>query len=184
MDITAQEKLLHAQGNLEAFWKSRLDKKDPVARIGYALWISDTEKLKVEIKKGDSAFWNHKGFVYWEFLARSTVVNLAVGLNKGGFTGTSKEMRDQITEVGKRVASYHIKFVKDDFVNKIGDIPGRLSLKQMADYHKAAFKEFNIPGHFYGGTWLDIVPDEIEFKLYGDLYCHDCDTATGYVGSM
>lgn len=97
------------------------------------------------------------------------MVNLAVGLNKGGFTGTSKEMRDQITEVGKRVASYHIKFVKDDFVNKIGDIPGRLSLKQMADYHKAAFKEFNIPGHFYGGTWLDIVPDEIEFKLYGDL---------------
>jgi len=52
----------------------------------------------------------------------------------------------------------------------------------MADYHQQAFKQFNIPSHFYGGTWLESVPDEIEFSLYGDLYCHDCDTATGYKG--
>jgi hypothetical protein len=180
--ISPQEKAFHASGNLEAFWKSRLDKKDPVARIGYALWVSDTQKLKREIMTGDSSFWNHQGFAYWEFMARSTVVNLAVGLNKGGFRGDVKETREKIKEVGKRVAYFHIQFVKDDFLNKFGDVPGKLSLKQMADYHKLAFKKFNIPGHFYGGTWLELVPDEIEFSLYGDLYCHDCDTATGYQG--
>ena len=79
LNITLQEKALQVTGKLEAFWKSRLDKKDPVARIGYALWISDTKKLKLEIDKGDSSFWNHKGFAYWEFMARYTVVNLAVG---------------------------------------------------------------------------------------------------------
>jgi len=181
--ISHQEKTFHAVGNLEAFWKSRLDKKDPVARIGYALWVSDTQKLKMEIMKGDSSFWNYQGFAYWEFMARSTVVNLAVGLNKGGFHGDVKTMREKIKEVGAHVAYFHMRFVTNDFKKKIGNIPGKLSLKQMADYHKAAFKDFNIPGHFYGGTWLELVPDEIEFSLYGDLYCHDCDTNTGYVGS-
>ena len=116
-------------------------------------------------------------------MARSTVVNLAVGLNKGGFRGSLKETREKVKEVGIRVAHFHMVFVTNDFIKKVGDIPGKLSLKQMADYHKMAFKDFNIPGHFYGGTWLDSVPDEVEFSLYGDLYCHDCDTATGYQGS-
>ena len=180
LNITPLEKSLQITGNLEAFWKSRLDKKDPVARIGYALWVSDTNKLKAEIIKGDSSFWNYKGFAYWEFMARSTVVNLAVGLNKGGFKGNMKETRKKIKEVGIKVAQLHIRFVKDDYKNKIGDVAGKLSLKQMADYHQLAFKQFNIPEHFYGGTWLEWVPDKIEFSLYGDLYCHDCDTATGY----
>ncbi|WP_282178299.1 hypothetical protein [Vibrio nereis] len=78
--------------------ESRLDKRDPVARIGYALWVSDTKKLKLEIDKGDSSFWNHKGFAYCEFMARSTVVNLAVGLNKGGFRGNVKETNEKIKE--------------------------------------------------------------------------------------
>ena len=52
LEILPQERGFQANGNLEAFWKSRLDKKDPVARIGYALWGSDTEKLKLEIRKG------------------------------------------------------------------------------------------------------------------------------------
>ncbi len=59
-------------------------------------------------------------------------------------------------------------------------IVGKLSLKQMADYHHIAFKQFAIPTNFYGGTWLDIVPDQAEFALYGNLYCHDCDTASNY----
>ena len=33
-------------------------------------------------------------------MARSTVVNLAVGLNKGGFCGTVKEKKEKIEEVG------------------------------------------------------------------------------------
>jgi len=180
LNITPQEKSLQITGNLEAFWKSRLDKKDPVARIGYALWVSNTDKLKMEIIKGDPSFWNHKGFAYWEFMARSTVVNLAVGLNKGGFRGNIRETNEKIKEVGIKVAEFHSIYVERDYKNNIGDVAGKLSLKQMADYHKAAFKYFNIPGHFYGGTWLDWVPDEVEFSLYGDLYCHDCDTATGY----
>ncbi|WP_244212541.1 hypothetical protein [Shewanella livingstonensis] len=75
-------------GNLEAFWRSRLSKKAPVARIGYALWVTDTTKLKHVIQSGDTHFWNNKGFAYWEFMARSTVVNLATGLERGGFRGT------------------------------------------------------------------------------------------------
>jgi hypothetical protein len=180
LNITPQENSFQITGNLEAFWKSRLDKKDPVARIGYALWISNTDKLKREINKGDPAFWNHKGFAFWELMARSTVVNLAVGLNKGGFRGNFKETREKIKEVGLKVAQLHILYVKNDYEKNIGQVPGKLSLKQMADYHELAFKHFNIPKHFYGGTWLELVPDDIEFSLYGDLYCHDCDTATNY----
>lgn len=180
INITPLEQSYQVEGNLEAFWKSRLDKKDPVARIGYALWVSDTKKLKNEITKGDPKFWNFKGFSYWELMARSTVVNLAVGLNKGGFRGSIKETREKIKEVGNEVARLHILFVKRDYRNKTGSIPGKLSLRQMADYHKLAFKRFNIPEHFYGGTWLESVADENEFKIYGHLYCHDCDTNTGY----
>ncbi|RTZ20807.1 hypothetical protein EKN09_22660 [Vibrio penaeicida] len=154
-----------------------------MARIGYALWVSDVSKLKHEIQRGESSFWNNKGFAYWETMARSTVVNLAVGLEKGGFRGTFGEMRAKIKEVGLEVARQHVRFVSSDFKNKFGDIPGKLSLKQMADYHHIAFKKFNIPSDFYGGTWLSVVPDSIEFKTYGDLYCHDCDSATGYQGA-
>ena len=180
--ISPEEKRYQASGNLEAFWKSRLDKKDPVARIGYALWVSNTDKLKHAIETGDASYWNFKGFTYWEFMARSTVVNLAVGLEKGGFRGNMSETREQIKKVGQAVALWHLRFVEQDYEEKIGKIPGKLSLKQMADYHHLAFKQFKIPSHFYGGTWLESVPDEVEFSLYGDLYCHDCDTATGYEG--
>lgn len=178
LNISTEERHLLMAGDLEAFWKSRLDKKDPVARIGYALWVSDTDKLKKEIIKGEPSFWNYKGFAYWEFMARSTVVNLAVGLQKGGFRGTIKETRDKIKAVGIKVAEYHMLYVDIDYKDKIGDVPGKLSLKQMADYHHAAFKFFNIPKHFYGGTWLESVPDRIEFSAYGHLYCHDCDIIT------
>ncbi|AEG12871.1 hypothetical protein ACRN9V_11840 [Shewanella baltica] len=179
--ITPQERTFVLNGDLEAFWKSRLNKKDPVARIGFALWVTDTVKLKQVIQSGDVKYWNNKGFAYWEFMARSTVVNLATGLERGGFRGTFLQMRAKIKEVGIEVAKQHMIFVQQDFDRgNIGDVKGLLSLKQMADYHHIAFKKFNIPSNFYGGTWLDSVPDDAEFKLYGDLYCHDCDTAAGY----
>lgn len=46
LSISAEEVSYVTNGNLEGFWYSRLQKRDPVARIGYALWVSDTEKLK------------------------------------------------------------------------------------------------------------------------------------------
>ncbi len=113
-------------------------------------------------------------------MARSTIVNLSVGLDKGGFDGTFREKRAKIKEVGVAVAEMHARFVEQDYVNKWGNVPGLLSRKQMARYHHKVFKQFNIPNDFYGGTWLGPVPDAIEFKLYGNLYCHDCDTDTGY----
>jgi hypothetical protein len=182
--ITAQERTNVLNGNLEAFWRSRLSKKDPVARIGYALWVTDTAKLKHVIQSGDTNFWNNKGFTYWEFMARSTVVNLATGLERGGFRGTFSQMRAKIKDVGIEVANQHISFVTHDYDNgNIGEVKGLLSRKQMADYHHIAFKLFNIPNHFYGGTWLNNVPDEAGFTLYGELYCHDCDSAVGYKGA-
>jgi len=99
--ISPEEQRYQASGNLEAFWKSRLDKKDPVARIGYALWVSNTDKLKHAIETGDAKYWNFKGFTYWEFMARSTVVNLAVGLEKGGFRGNFSETKKQIKKLVK-----------------------------------------------------------------------------------
>ncbi|MCK8094689.1 hypothetical protein [Pseudoalteromonas sp. 1CM17D] len=181
LSITPQERALFLAEDLEGFWLSRLRKMDPVARIGYALWVSNTEKLKREIEKGNPLFWNNKGFVYWEFMARSTVVNLAAGLEKGGFRGTFLETRNMIKRVGLEVAKQHIKYVHHDYqAGNIGKVKGLLSLKQMADYHHEAFRKFNIPPSFYGGTWLDSVPNEAEFKLYGDLYCHDCDSNTNY----
>lgn len=114
-------------------------------------------------------------------MARSTVVNLAVGLEQGGFKGSFAEMRKMIKKVGLEVAKQHIKYVHHDYqAGNIGQVRGLLSLKQMADYHHDVFRKFNIPSSFYGGTWLDNVPNDAEFKLYGDLYCHDCDSASNY----
>jgi len=178
--VTADEEGFLANGNLEAFWFSRLKKRDPVARIGYALWVSDTDKLKAAIRSGDPAFWNHKGFAYWELMARSTVVNLATGLERAGHHLTFSEMRSKIKEVGIEVARRHVQYVRHDIRHGIGNTPGKLSLEQMAHYHHIAFKKFGISADFYGGTWLGSVPDSVELKAYGALYCHDCDTAEGY----
>jgi hypothetical protein len=62
--ISPQEDIALAQKNLEKFWYSRLQKKDPVARIGYAIWVSDPEKLRTAIITGDTKYWNHKPFAY------------------------------------------------------------------------------------------------------------------------
>ncbi|MCK7543685.1 hypothetical protein MLC59_05830 [Marinobacter bryozoorum] len=178
--ISSEEEGYLANANLEAFWFSRLGKQDPVARIGYALWVSDVEKLKAAIQAGDPAFWNHKAFAYWELMARSTVVNLAVGLERAGHRLTFMEMREKIREVGIEVARRHVQYVRHDIRYEIGNTPGKLSLEQMAHYHHIAFKKFGIRPDYYGGTWLGSVPDQAEMKAYGDLYCHDCDSAEGY----
>jgi len=88
-------------------------------------------------------------------MARSTVVNLAVGLEQGGFKGSFAEMRKMIKKVGLEVAKQHIKYVHHDYqAGNIGQVRGLLSLKQMADYHHDAFRKFNIPSSFYGGLGL------------------------------
>ncbi len=108
-------------------------------------------------------------------MARSTVVNLAVGLEKSGFKGNFSQMRAKIKELGLEVAHQHVIYVNRDYTKKIGLVPGLLSLKQIAKYHHLAFAKYGIPPNFYGGTWFSSVPDELEFKLYGSLYCNDCD---------
>ena len=110
-------------------------------------------------------------------MARSTVVNLAAGLEKSGFHGTFTEMRAKIKEVGFEVARQHAIFVEIDRKQKIGSVAGLLSLSQVAKYHHIAFAKFGIPSNFYGGTWLLIIPDSLELEAYGHLYCHDCDPA-------
>lgn len=173
--ISSLETAYLAQHNLEKFWLSRLRKRDPIARIGYALWCKSADDFKREILRGTPDYWTHKGFGYWEFMARSTVVNLSVGLQKGGFQGTMAEMRQKIRAVGLQVARQHASFVKRDYVEHQGTKPGLLSLKQIAKYHQIAFSTFNIPSDYYGGTWFGDVPDSWELELYGNLYCHDCD---------
>lgn len=153
-----------------------------MARIGYALWVSAPNKLKKEIITGDPEYWNHKPFVLWGAMARSTVVNLAMGLERAGFKGTFLEMRQKIKEVGISVARHHIRFTENDYKHGYGKIPGLLSLKQMADYHHVAFEEFGIPPSYYGGTWFGAVPEQLQFEAYGHLYCHDCDSTDGYAG--
>ncbi|MEQ6887044.1 hypothetical protein [Salicola sp. Rm-C-2C1-2] len=159
---------------LARFWLSRLKKEDPVARIGYALWCKDMEALKKAVAQGSKDYWNHRGYAYWEFMARSTVANLSVGLQKAGFTGN---MREKIEEVGVQVAKQHRRAVQIDYRKKLGKVPGLLSLKQMAEYHHQAFDQFNIPPDYYGGTWVQAIPNSWELEMYGHLYCHDCDVA-------
>ncbi|WP_347332915.1 hypothetical protein [Marinimicrobium locisalis] len=182
LSIAPTEDQFLAAKDLEGFWYSRLQKGDPVARIGYGLWVSSGQKFKEVIEAGPSAFWNYRGYRYWDGMARSTVVNLAVGLEKGGFRGNFLETRAKIKQVGLRVAYWHTVFVRDDYKKKLGNVPGLLSLRQMADYHHRVFTEFNIPSDFYGGTWLSSVPDQVELSLYGNLYCHDCDVPGAYRG--
>jgi hypothetical protein len=175
--ISPQERAYLIQEDLENFWLSRLRKRDPIARIGYGLWCSSADDLKREIQVGDPDFWAHEGFAYWEFMARSTVVNISVGLQRAGFTGTMSDMRNKIREVGLRVAREHARAVAIDYKNGLGNEAGLLSVKQIAKYHHIAFQAFGISSDSYGGTWFGAIPDSWEMRLYGDLYCHDCDSS-------
>lgn len=175
LSISPLERAFLAQENLEKFWLSRLRKKDPIARIGYGLWCESAENLKREIQRGDATFWAHKGFAYWELMARSTVVNISVGLQKAGFQGTMGKMREKIREVGLKVARQHALAVETDYKNKLGTEPGLLSMRQIAKYHHIAFRAFGISPDSYGGTWFGALPDSWELEMYGKLYCHDCD---------
>lgn len=167
-------------GDVRAFWLSRLDRLDPIARIGFGLWSSSAREFRERIEHGDPAYWNHRGFVYWESMVRSTVVNLSAGLTSAGFRGNMREERQKILEVGRLVAEYHARFVEEDYQRGYGRVPGLLSAQQVADYHHLAFEAFGIRPDFYGGTPLRRVPDSVEFRIFGFLYCHDCDTAEGY----
>jgi len=70
LQISHNEDISLAQKDLEKFWYSRLQKKDPVVRIGYAIWVSDPEKLRVAITTGDPEYWNHKRIEYWDVVRR------------------------------------------------------------------------------------------------------------------
>lgn len=184
LKITSKEHLLIRQADqnpakrrelLARFWLSRLEKEDPIARIGYALWSKDSNALARAIRKGDKRYWDHNGYVYWEGMARTTVINIAAGLERAGFKGTFQEQRRKIEEVGVEVAKEHIRAVRRNYRDKKGTVPGLLSLKQVARYHIRAFEKFDIRSDFYGGTWFKSIPDSWELEAYGGLYCHDCD---------
>lgn len=175
LSITPRERAYLVNADLENFWLSRLRKKDPIARIGYGLWCSSADDLRREIQRGDAAFWAYRGFAYWELMARSTVVNLSVGLQRAGFQGTMSEMREKIREVGVRVAQEHALEVTIDYDEGLGLVPGLLSKRQVAKYHHIAFQALGIQSDFYGGTWFGAIPDKWELELSGNLYCHDCD---------
>ncbi len=175
LSISPLERAYLAQEDLETFWLSRLRKKDPIARIGYGLWCKSADDLKREIQRGDAAYWAHEGFAYWELMARSTVVNISVGLQKAGFQGTMGEMQERIRQVGLTVAWYHAQAVAADHTAQRGTVAGLLSRKQIAKYHHMAFSEFGISQNSYGGTWFGAIPDSWELEMYGNLYCHDCD---------
>ncbi|WP_227519703.1 hypothetical protein [Marinobacter sp. ANT_B65] len=144
--------------------------------------VSDPEKLRTAIITGDPEYWSYRPFAYWDVMAISTVVNLAVGLEKGGHIGTFAEIRAKIKEIGLAVAQFHALYTRNDYEKKVGQVPGLLSLKQMADYHHVAFEQFNIPPSFYGGTWFGAIPEQLQFDTYGHLYCHDCDSTEVYTG--
>lgn len=180
--ITAEEESLVERGDIRAFWLSRLHKLDPVARIGFGLWSRSAEEYRAAIERGNPEYWDHKSFAYWEGITRTTIVNLSVGLNKAGFRGNMRQEREKIRKAGEAVANWHVEFVKRDYKGLYGRVPGLLSAKQIADYHHMAFAEFGIQPDNYGGTWLRAVPDDLEFRIYGFLYCHDCDSDEGYPG--
>ena len=98
--ISEEEDNYLNKGDLEKFWYSRLQKKAPIARIGYALWCKKLDNLKKAVETGGPVYWNHRNYLYWEMMARSTVVNLSVGLQAGGFRGSFMQMRKRIREVG------------------------------------------------------------------------------------
>ena len=180
--ITEEERALLREEDLRGFWRSRLDKLDPIARIGFGLWSHSAEEFRAAIETGNPDYWDHKGFAYWESMVRSTVVNLSVGLNRAGFRGNMRQEREMIRQAGVAVALLHADFVGEDHREGYGDVRGLLSVQQIADYHHMAFKRFGIEPQFYGGTWLKSVPDSVEYRVYGHLYCHDCDTNEGYPG--
>lgn len=167
--------------DLEGFWRSRLDKRDPVARIGYSLWVSDVDVLKRTIQSDTTGFWGVVPWYYWEGMARTTVVNIANGLVRAGYGDlTMQQMHEKIKEVGVEVAIRHAQYIDNDIEQRVGNVHGVLSEEQMAHYHHVAFRRFGIPADYYGGTLLRSVPDVIEFNTYDVLYCFDCDSAEGF----
>jgi|GEM_PF-1314918 len=159
---------------LERFWQSRIKTKDPVARVGFALYCSSLDKLRRIIANGKSDYWG-RGYYYWRAMRVQTLMNLALGLEEAGHAGDLEQTRDMVLAVGIRLAKQHIRTVTRDIRQGIGKTPGKLSARQIKKYHHQVFEELGIPRHYYGGTSLQSVPDSWELWLYGDLYCHDCD---------
>lgn len=180
LSISSEEYGFIEAGDIRSFWRSRLTKLDPIARIGFGLWCSSAQEYRAAIENGDRAYWNHHGFAYWETMVRSTVVNLSVGLNNAGFRGTMGQEKAKIRDVGREVARQHADAVMRDYEGRFGGVRGLLSHKQIADYHHKAFRQFGVAPDTYGGTWLKGVPDSAEFRIYGFMYCHDCDSDEGY----
>jgi RHS repeat-associated protein len=171
-NITDEQRELADSGDFLAFWESRWNCKDPVARTALNGWG------KPELV---DASWFEQLSAGYTWTALSNYIsyhNLPVTME----------------EIGRALAKAHADAVKTDAYN----IPHLLSPRQVATYHHDVFKNYGIPPYLFGGTlpagvYLPIFggitlyevnvpvpggwePAMLDANSYSNMWCGGCDT--------
>lgn len=202
--VTADERASLVKGDLESFWSARVD-RDPVARVGMALWATP-EQLKAAIASTGEEAWEpdmnlasalglilrldlpkdfpfpphgpEQLFRYWSYMGTATanrVVDKAIHAHVLPKDASEDQKKSLLHNVGLALARAHVQAVTQDAALNTGDHPGLLSLAQVASYHHQVFRSFRLPPDTYGGTPLPLVPNWLELRVAGGLYAPDAD---------
>ncbi len=195
---TPEESGLLRRRELGVFWRTRVG-KDPVARIGLALWGTD-EQLRDAIESTGIEAWLPRSNVFsrmgawwyfppgvttrpktvqetvdfWRGMAAATMKRVDAALAKTGVVDPA-ELAEVHREMGQQLAEAHVLAVEEDARESLGLMPGVLSCPQVAAYHHEVFARFGLPETTYGGTPYRWVPNRLELAVIGGLYAPDAD---------
>ena len=198
--ITPAEALMAERGQLEGFWRSRLG-KDPVARVGTALWGGASALRRAIDRTPDDAlsYWRpgRLGWLarlsvsilapnlasdprsrdelvsYWTAIGTDGRQRVVSALSKGGHPDA--DVSSDVRKIGQDLARAHVAAVQSDRRNRVGELPGVLSRDQIRAYHHRVFAAHGLPRSTYGGTPVGWLPDRLQLELAGAVYAHDAD---------
>ncbi len=171
---TSPESIAMQRGDLESFWKVRISHQDPVARIGFAMWGSETA-LRNDVATADDnalrfwtpridllgriALWWASGPTppstrseisdYWIWMGTHATTRLRDALQAQDSSGIDLRLHN----IGVQLAVEHMKAV---------DRNPTLTVDEIRAYHHRVFQEAGLSTHVYGATPHAWIPDAIE----------------------
>ena len=171
---TSPENTAIARGDLEAFWKVRISHQDPVARIGFAMWGSETS-LRNDVATADHnalRFWTPRVDIlgrialwwangpmrpsthneisdYWVWMGSHAKTRLHDALEEQNSSGVDLRMHN----IGVQLAVEHMKAIDHNPI---------LTASEVRDYHHRVFQQAGLSAHVYGATPHAWIPDAIE----------------------
>lgn len=193
------------RGDLAGFWRARVG-FDPVARVAFAIWADPAEIDAVVETYGPAPFRpslnplsalvvharssgrlrlpprsNDDLGAYWRYMGEDARRKLTSDLRRHGVSDPAR--RDELMrQIGLGIATEHLAATRDDVKRGLGQEPGRLSLRQITDYHHLVLARFGLPPTGFGGTPYAAIPDSIELALAGGVWGSQADPSESPAG--